>query len=69
MIAVAVAGKVRMATSGRRSFIATVSHVWAFCAPPWISTNSGSPVPQTRADSASPEASGTATRRTNGGSS
>src|SRR5256885_2054773 len=34
-----------MASSGRFRASATVSHVWAFWAPPWSSTISGSAVP------------------------
>ena len=37
------------ATSGRSRARATVSQVWAFCAPPWISTSSGGAAPHTRA--------------------
>ena len=42
-----------MATSGRPSARATVSHVWAFWAPPWRSTSSGGAVaPHQRAEPA-----------------
>ena len=39
----------RSATRGRSRASATVSQVWAFWPPPWRSTSSGGPVPQTRA--------------------
>ena len=41
-----------IARSGRPSARATVSQVWAFCAPPCTSTISGGPLPQTRLDTA-----------------
>ena len=41
-----------MATSGRPRASATVSHVWAFWAPPWRNTSSGGPVAPHRARSA-----------------
>ncbi len=59
------------ATSGRPSASATVSQVWAFCAPPWMRTISGGASPQTSALSRRPVAGSTTTdsRRTVGGAS
>ena len=57
------------ATSGRSSARATVSQVWAFCAPPWTSTSSGSDVPHTSALTRRPSSSSTSSRRTAGGPS
>ena len=57
------------ARSGRSSARATVSHVWAFCPPPWTSTSSGGPSPQTRALTRRPGATSTDSRRTTGGPS
>ena len=54
------------ATSGRSSASATVSQVWAFWAPPWSSTISGSRVPQTRALTDRSGATSTARRSTVG---
>jgi hypothetical protein len=58
-----------IATSGRSSAIATVSHVCAFCAPPWRNTSSGSASPQTSALSRRPGSISTDSRRTVGGPS
>jgi hypothetical protein len=55
------------ATRGRPSARATVSQVWAFCAPPCNRTTSGSPGPHTRALSFRPGSTPTSTRRTTGG--
>ena len=55
-----------MATSGRSRARATVSQVWAFCPPPWMSTNSAGSVPQTRALRWRPGATSTVSRRTTG---
>src|SRR5579884_702144 len=49
--------------------MATVSQVWAFWAPPWRKTSSGSSVPQTSADSFLSSSTATASRRTVGGPS
>ena len=57
------------ATSGRSSARATVSHVWAFWAPPCTSTRSGSASPHTRALTRRPSPASTNSRRTAGGPS
>ena len=58
-----------MATSGRPRARATVSHVWAFWAPPCRSTSSGGPSPHTSALSRRPGSTSTDSRRTTGGPS
>ena len=58
------------ATSGRPSASATVSHVWAFWAPPWQEHELGGPVaPHQRAERAGRRRPRPASRRTAGGPS
>ncbi len=58
-----------MATRGRASARATVSQVWAFWAPPWSSTSSGSASPHTSELSWRPSSIATDRRSTTGGPS
>ena len=58
----------RRRPAGRSRASATVSQVWAFCAPPWTSTSSGGDVaPHERADTRRPPPTSTSARRTIGG--
>ncbi len=57
-----------MATSGRLRASATVSQVWAFWAPPWISTSSAGASPHTSALMGDPDGVSTCVRRTGRGS-
>ena len=47
-----------------RMAMTTVSHVWAFCAPPWTSTTSGGPSPHTRPETTLPSSTSTLRRST-----
>ena len=58
-----------MATAGKPSAMTVVSHVWAFCAPPWMNTTWGVAVPHTNALTSRPSATTTRSRRTVGGTS